>query len=563
MKKMFLPLLLLLLTMSCATQTETIKDDFVKGADVGFLTGQEARGQKFYDTKGNERECLELLKNDYQISAVRLRVWVNPRGGSCGKEEVLAMALRAKKLGMDVMIDFHYSDSWADPAKQPIPKAWMGHSFDEMKQDLRNHTIEVLTLLKENGVEPRWVQVGNETTNGMLWNVKTDERGWEIKDENGQLQKGEFTAAVLAPGEVTEVTLTPKKFTFKPGAVYMLNVYAKEAAHLPYAKAGHVHSSEQFVLNERTTPAVPQAKGKTPFLSESDAQILVKAGKITVAVDKATGYLSGYHNGVQQMLKAPFAPNFWRAEIDNDWRGWKPAHYMPYWKSATETLATAPVQVKTEVDGAAVVTMSKNLEDYAQLTMSYTVYPDGLLKVDYEVKIADETLEPLRVGLQGQVDDDFENIAYFGRGPHENYSDRYDGVFLGTWKTTGSGMMFDYIYPQETGNRTDVRWLTMTDYLGSGIQFLGVEPLNVSVWNTTQEELQNATHQGEAKPLYGAFMVNIDHAQAGVGGTDSWSQRARPSDQYRLLEKNYSYTFYIGPVKNFADAVEAGRRLCR
>ena len=171
-----------MLTMSCATQ----KDDFVKGAYVGFLTGQEARGQKFFDTAGNERECLELLKNDYGISAVRLRVWVDPKGGSCDKNEVLAMALRAKKLGMDVMVNFHYSDWWADPAKQPIPKAWMGHSFEEMKQDLRNHTIEVLTLLKENGVEPRWVQVGNETTNGMLWSVKTNEHGWEIKDEKGR-----------------------------------------------------------------------------------------------------------------------------------------------------------------------------------------------------------------------------------------------------------------------------------------------------------------------------------------------------------------------------------------
>ena len=186
MKKMIFSSLLLMLTMSCETHKETIKDDFVKGADVGFLTGQEARGQKFYDTAGNERECLELLKNDYGISAVRLRVWVNPRGGSCDKNEVLAMALRAKKLGMDVMVNFHYSDWWADPAKQPIPKAWMGHSFEEMKQDLRNHTIEVLTLLKENGVEPRWVQVGNETTNGMLWSVKTNEHGWEIKDEKGR-----------------------------------------------------------------------------------------------------------------------------------------------------------------------------------------------------------------------------------------------------------------------------------------------------------------------------------------------------------------------------------------
>lgn len=186
MKKTFFSLLLFLLTICCFAQSGTFpQDDFVKGADVGFLAGQEARGQKFYDTKGNERECLELLKNDYQITAIRLRVWVNPRNGTCGKEEVLRMAQRAKKLDMDIMIDFHYSDWWADPAKQPIPKAWLGHSFEEMKQDLRNHTIEVLALLKENGVEPRWVQVGNETTNGMLWSVKTNEQGWEIKDEKG------------------------------------------------------------------------------------------------------------------------------------------------------------------------------------------------------------------------------------------------------------------------------------------------------------------------------------------------------------------------------------------
>ena len=160
--------------------------DFVKGADVGFLTGQEKRGVVFHDRQGHERECLELLKNDYQMSAIRMRVWVNPRGGSCDKNELLAMARRVKALGMDLMVDFHYSDSWADPGKQPIPKAWLGHSFEEMKQDLRNHTIEVLSLLKENGIKPRWVQVGNETSNGMLWSVKTNERGWEVKDSLGK-----------------------------------------------------------------------------------------------------------------------------------------------------------------------------------------------------------------------------------------------------------------------------------------------------------------------------------------------------------------------------------------
>ena len=145
--------------------------DFVKGADVGFLTSQERRGVVFHDVNGNERECLELLKNDYQIGAIRMRVWVNPRGGSCDKHELLAMAKRVKALGMDFMVDFHYSDSWADPGKQPIPKAWQGHAYAEMKQDLRNHTIDVLSLLKENGITPRWVQVGNETTNGLLWDM--------------------------------------------------------------------------------------------------------------------------------------------------------------------------------------------------------------------------------------------------------------------------------------------------------------------------------------------------------------------------------------------------------
>ena len=152
-----------------ALQANAQQNDFVKGADVGFLTGQERRGVVFHDRQGKERECLELLKTDYQMSAIRMRVWVNPRNGTNDKNELLAMALRAKKLGMDLMVDFHYADSWADPAKQPIPAAWQGHSFKQMKADLRAHTIDVLQLLKQNGVTPRWVQVGNETANGLLW----------------------------------------------------------------------------------------------------------------------------------------------------------------------------------------------------------------------------------------------------------------------------------------------------------------------------------------------------------------------------------------------------------
>ena len=165
--KTFFTLLLLFIGQSFAGHAQ--ETNFVKGADVGFLQGQERRGVVFHDRNGRERECLELLKNDYQMSAIRMRVWVNPRGGDCNKNELLAMAKRVKALGMDLMVNCHYSDTWADPKQQGIPAAWKGHSYKQMKRDLREHTIDVLSLLKQNGITPRWVQVGNETANGMLW----------------------------------------------------------------------------------------------------------------------------------------------------------------------------------------------------------------------------------------------------------------------------------------------------------------------------------------------------------------------------------------------------------
>ena len=177
---------------SSSTKEEELKEekeevvDFYKGADISWVTEMESKGHQFYNNEGQERECTALMK-EYGMNAIRLRVWVDPSNHDnwCNKEDVLVKAKRAKALGMEVMVDFHYSDWWADPAKQNIPASWKGHSYEEMKKDLANHTQEVLQLLKDNGITPKWVQVGNETTNGMLWSVQTNEQGWEIKDENG------------------------------------------------------------------------------------------------------------------------------------------------------------------------------------------------------------------------------------------------------------------------------------------------------------------------------------------------------------------------------------------
>lgn len=138
------------------------------GADISGTTFDEAQGVFTADTAGNLTENTRLMKQ-YGMDAVRLRVWVDPRGGWSAKEDVLEMARRARQLGMEIMIDFHYSDWWADPEKQNIPAAWKNLSLEEMKKALADHTEETLRLLKNDGIDVRWVQVGNETRNGFLW----------------------------------------------------------------------------------------------------------------------------------------------------------------------------------------------------------------------------------------------------------------------------------------------------------------------------------------------------------------------------------------------------------
>jgi arabinogalactan endo-1,4-beta-galactosidase len=147
------------------TKVDTL---FAKGADVSWVTQMEAGGVKFYNAAGTQTECMALLKS-LGMNSIRLRVWVNPADGWCNEQDLLVKALRAKSLGMHIMIDFHYSDSWADPSKQTKPAAWTLLSFADLKTAVGSHTTEVLNLLKTNNITPEWVQVGNETGDGMLW----------------------------------------------------------------------------------------------------------------------------------------------------------------------------------------------------------------------------------------------------------------------------------------------------------------------------------------------------------------------------------------------------------
>ncbi|MEY3505033.1 MAG: hypothetical protein RL349_1629 [Bacteroidota bacterium] len=145
---------------------------FFRGADISWLAQMEATGYVFYDENGNPSDCLDLLMAR-GINAVRLRVFVHPSSdpisGHCSPEETALMAARCRQKGLDVMIDFHYSDTWADPGHQTKPATWAAAPFAALKDSVYAHTNYTLQLLKQAGVTPKWVQIGNEIPSGMLW----------------------------------------------------------------------------------------------------------------------------------------------------------------------------------------------------------------------------------------------------------------------------------------------------------------------------------------------------------------------------------------------------------
>lgn len=169
MKKIIICLFVLSSCLMSKGETVCVSDEpFWLGGDISGMTADEARGRFVKNRDGVRTETTKLMK-DYGMNATRLRVWVNPKDGFCSPQDVLEMAKRSQALGMPVMIDFHYSDWWADPGKQNPPKEWLGMTLEQTEKALADHTRQTLTLLKKNGIDVKWVQVGNETTHGFLW----------------------------------------------------------------------------------------------------------------------------------------------------------------------------------------------------------------------------------------------------------------------------------------------------------------------------------------------------------------------------------------------------------
>ena len=168
MKKIILSCVLAFSAIGLYAQVNS--EPFALGADISWTIEQESQGVMNHTADGKPMENTALMK-EFGLNAIRLRVWVNSETGFNTPQHVLEMARRASELGMDIMIDFHYSDNWADPGHNNIPKEWKDLKIIDVKGKLAEHTKSTLQLLKDNGIKVKWVQVGNETTNGMMWPI--------------------------------------------------------------------------------------------------------------------------------------------------------------------------------------------------------------------------------------------------------------------------------------------------------------------------------------------------------------------------------------------------------
>ena len=370
---------------------------------------------------------------------------------------------------------------------------------------------------------------------------------WSVSEDGQELSSGIFEVESIAPQAFATVKVPFKKPKIKAGKEYWLRLSAHTTNDKVWANAGFEVAKEQILLPFYQKEIIAEVKG-TVVLEENDEKYLVSGKKFSVAVDKESGNLVSYLANGQELLKQPLKPNFWRPETDNDERGWKSVQQSGFWKDAQSKLKLVSIKANDNKESGIEIVVTRAIENIVKLVYRYQVSADGSVKVTYDLK-ADKSLPTiLRVGTEVAVSDELSNMSYYGKGPWENYSDRSFAAEVDEFNGKVDDFIFEYVQPQECSNRTEVRWLKLTNEKGQGLLIKGDEPLSCSVWPWTGEMLEKATHTNllEKQPYY---VVNIYHYQSGVGGCDSWSPKAKPIPMYSAEAGDYIYSFEIKAIK--------------
>ncbi len=364
--------------------------------------------------------------------------------------------------------------------------------------------------------------------------------------ENGKLIKThELKPLNIKAGGETGIDIEKYLPKMKSDAEYFLNIEFQLSEGKKWANKGFVVATDQFLIKEKGELTYHSKAKNTLRLEESTTNYQVKGVGFNIKFNKENGALNSFvFNGEEQVF-APLLPNFTRPLTDNDSKGWKPHKKLKQWYDNEPKLLS--VSSKTTGNDVVVVSEYEMIKDSANVTVTYNIKPDGVIKVDYKLKASNDLPNIPKVGMHMGIKNDFRQMSWYGKGELENYVDRSFGFPIARYSLPLEDFVEPYVRPQENGNRTEVRWLaSTTENKNEGVLMVGNEPLSMSVWPYTEENINEAKHTYDLKNP-GYLTLNIDLKQMGVGGNDSWSPVSAPLEKYQIPSKNYEYSFYISP----------------
>ncbi|MBW5445433.1 DUF4981 domain-containing protein [Cohnella sp. CFH 77786] len=350
-----------------------------------------------------------------------------------------------------------------------------------------------------------------------------------------------------APGETVIVDLLhayPSNAAYGDEHVLTLSMHLQEGTK--WAEAGHELAWEQFVLPASgQTPVAAPASAVYPALRvrEEGTSVHLEGEGFTVRFDLDSGNLSSYRIGDVELLRQAPAPNFWRAYTDND-RGNGHPQRTAVWREAGPNRKLLGLEWVSGTDRVQVnVRYGLPTAPESTLDLRYEVAGNGEIAVSGSLHPGQGNPEIPEIGLLFAMEPSFDRIVWYGRGPHENHWDRKTGAKLGLHEGLVSEQVVPYLRPQECGNKTDVRYATVTDAAGKGFRIEGLPAFELNVMPYTPDEMEQYDHY-HLLPKAEKTVVRINHLQMGVGGDDSWGARTHP-DYTLFSNRSYDFRFKI------------------
>jgi beta-galactosidase len=370
---------------------------------------------------------------------------------------------------------------------------------------------------------------------------------WSLLQNGRVIGEGAETMSG-APAEIQSIALPLK---LPDSGEVLLNVAAELTDDKPWAAAGHEVAREQFVLREQVAQDSPRsAFGEALSVREDEASWNIGNDVVSVTIDKSSGLINGYRQRNREILVSPLTPNFWRSPTDNDnvyaahlegAAGWQTAY------DGRDSLMLAVVE--QSADNVVLENRFHLPHRDVDGRLTYAISRDGRVEITMwlDLRRLPNDEELVRIGLQGEVDRALSMIRWYGRGPFENYIDRNSAAHVGLYELTLDEFYLDYVKPQESSNRTDVRWFELTDDLGRGLAVNAASTVDFSIWPHTQSEISRQRHPHRLTRSEGN-VVNIDLIQRGVGGDTGWASSSMANPPYRIGPGVYEYRFTLSPM---------------